>query len=189
MSNKEINKNSEKSNIFTKETLGVVTVLFATLCLVCLITREKVFFTPGQFVNAFLFGSFGYFAYGVVLYAFIVGVRLITDKKIPLSKKNVILVTAIFSLSALLAHVIALGTPTSFGEYISKSYLMAEGGITTCSPGGFCVALIAYPVASLLTVTGASVMSGIAIAVLVSLLVLELVDAKKKGVSFKLTGT
>ena len=59
---------------------------------------------------------------------------------------------------------------------------MAEGGITTCSPGGFCVALIAYPVASLLTVTGASVMSGIAMAVLVSLLVLEVVDAKKKGV-------
>lgn len=182
MSNKDINKNSEKNNIFTKETLGVVTVLFATLCLVCLITREKVFFTPGQFVNAFLFGSFGYFAYGVVIYAFVVGVRLITGKKFPLSKKNVILVTAICSLSALLAHVIALGTPISFGEYISKSYLMAEGGIATCSPGGFCVALIAYPIANLLTVTGASVMSGIAIVVLVSLLVLEVVDAKKKGV-------
>ena len=159
-----------------------MTVLFATLCLVCLITREKVFFTPGQFVNAFLFGSFGYFAYGVVIYAFVVGVRLITGKKFPLSKKNVILVTAICSLSALLAHVIALGTPISFGEYISKSYLMAEGGIATCSPGGFCVALIAYPIANLLTVTGASVMSGIAIVVLVSLLVLEVVDAKKKGV-------
>ena len=52
-------ENKQKSLIFTKETTGVIVMLFSTLCLVCLITRETVFSAIGQYVNAFLFGCFG----------------------------------------------------------------------------------------------------------------------------------
>ena len=88
MSKQQVDNSGEnKPSIFTKETLGVVLVLFATLCLVCLITREKVFYVPGQYVNAFLLGTFGYFAYAVNIYVFLLGVKLITDKNIPLGRK------------------------------------------------------------------------------------------------------
>ena len=60
-------KESKNSIVFTKETLGVVLVLFSTLCLICLITGSAVFSAPGQFISSFFFGLFGYFAYGVVI--------------------------------------------------------------------------------------------------------------------------
>ena len=50
-----------KSLVFTRETLGVVLILFATLMLVCLITRDAIFSVVGQAVNSFLFGCFGFF--------------------------------------------------------------------------------------------------------------------------------
>lgn len=177
------NKKSQKSNIFTKETLGVVLVLFATLCMVCLITREKVFFMPGRYVNAFLLGLFGYFAYAVITCLFILGVTFITGKKIPISAKNKVYVTCIFFLSALLSQIIFMdGKAQSFGEYISLSYSLGEGGILTCSAGGFFIGLISYPVASLLTTVGASVVVGIGLAVLVTFFVRGIVYDRKKGV-------
>ena len=185
MDNNTVNKKSDnKSAIFTRETLGVVMVLFSTLCLVCLITREKVFSLPGQYVNAFLLGTFGYFAYAVIAYAFIIGVQLITDKTVPISKKNLFLITTIFSLSALLTHVISMSGKTEmFGEYLSLSYSLGAGGISTCSGGGIMVALIAYPVVSLLTVTGASVIIGLSIAGLLAYFIHHLVNDKKGRVS------
>ena len=177
------NKKSQKSNIFTKETLGVVLVLFATLCMVCLITREKVFFTPGRYVNAFLLGLFGYFAYAVIMGLFILGVTFITGKKIPISTKYKVYITCIFFLAALLSQIIFMdGKAQTFKEYISLSYSLGEGGILTCSAGGFFIGLISYPVASLLTTVGASVVVGIGLVVLVTFFVKDIVYGRKNGV-------
>ncbi len=180
MSKNQVTKKSgESSAIFTKETFGVVTVLFSTLCLVCLITREKVFFTPGQYVNAFLFGMFGYFAYAVVAYAFIFGVKLITDKTIPMRRKTVAIISGVCILSALLAHVISMnGKASSYAEYLSLSYSLGANGVLSASGGGIVIGVIAYPIVSLLTVTGTSVMAGLAIVSLIAVLVFDLINGK-----------
>lgn len=139
-------KPKKEDTIFTKETLGVVLILFATLCLVCLITREAVFSGVGIAVNTFLFGTFGYFAYVAMGMAIYYGIVCITGKRLHLSKKLTAFIVLSAVCLALLLHVITtFGFSGSYGEYISSSYLMAsEGGITTCSGGGFITSLVAY---------------------------------------------
>ena len=180
-SNTKQKKSENKSAIFTKETLGVVTVLFATLILVCLITGDKVFSAPGLAVSSFMFGTFGYFAYAVNIYAFILGVEFITGKKVPLKSKTFILATIVFVLSALLAHVISMaGKVDNYGDYLALSYTLGAGGITSCSGGGIITALYAYPVMELLTVTGASVVIGLTIAGVSAYLIYDFVKIKKE---------
>lgn len=162
---KKEDKENNNQSIFTKETLGVVLVLFATLCLVCLITRDAVFSAPGKFVNAFLFGCFGVFAYAVVIFVVAIGVLLITGKKTGFSSKRKALFTLAFCLIALIAHVISMsGKSLNYGEYLATSYDMASGGFSTASGGGLFVALIAYPISALLTDAGCYVITGIALA-------------------------
>ena len=155
----------KKQPIFTKETLGVVLTLFATLSLVCLITRESVFSLPGKFVNSFLHGCFGYFAYAVVAWCVIIGVRLLFDKKSRFSIKERALLTLGFLLVALVTHIATMhGVELSYGEYIKTAYLMAlDGGIATCSGGGLFVAIIAYPFTILMTEVGCYVIFGVAV--------------------------
>ena len=179
--NKTTKKSENKSVIFTKETFGVVTVLFASLCLVCLITGDKVFSAPGLAVSSFMFGAFGYFAYAVNVYAFILGVEMITGKKLPLGVKSIVLIALVFVLSAMLAHIISMGGDIeSYGEYLALSYTLGAGGVATSSGGGIITALYAFPVANLLTVTGASVVIGLAIAGLVAYLIYDFVKVKNE---------
>lgn len=139
-------KTEGKESIFTKETLGVVLILFATLCLVCLITRESVFAGVGKAVNSFLFGCFGYFAYLVLIGCIYFGVVCISDKRLQLSKKIKVFLSLSIICLAMLLHVITMRNFSgSYGEYIKQSYLKAtEGGIATSSAGGLFVGLVAY---------------------------------------------
>lgn len=155
-------KEKNTQTIFTKETLGVVLVLFSTLCAVCLITRDAIFSVPGAFVNSFLFGCFGVFAYAVVIAFATLGVFLITDKKTSLSRKRKVLLTISFVLVAFIVHVFTMsGEKLSFGEYLKKSYDMASQGVATASGGGLVMSLITYPVCAILTDVGAYVVVGI----------------------------
>ena len=162
---KKEDKGNLNQSIFTKETFGVVLVLFATLCLVCLITRGLVFSAPGVYVNAFLFGTFGVFAFAVIAFVIAIGVLMVVGKKFKMSLKRKVLFTVTFSLIALLAHVITLhGQNLNYGEYLAKSYLMAgESGFTSASGGGLITAIIAYPLVALLTEVGVYVVLSIAI--------------------------
>ena len=188
---KKENKDKKEQSIFTKETLGVVLILFATLCLVCLITRDAVFSVPGRLVNTFLFGCFGFFAYAVMIFAIVMGVLLVSGKKSGFSFKKKTLITCAFIVIALITHVITMtGNNFTFGEYISKSYLMALGGGAKASGGGLFVSFIAYPLSKLLTDAGCYVVSGIALSVIGYLLVKDyLLDQpatkKEGGVKFK----
>ncbi len=154
----------KKQSVFTRETFGVVLILFATLCLVCLITRGSVFSLPGELVNSFLFGCFGYFAYAVVVWCVIVGVRLIADKKPKMHLKDRALMTLGFTLLALLTHIVTMrGSELSYLEYVKESYFVAmEGGIKTCSGGGMMIAFIAQPLTALMTEVGCFVVFGVA---------------------------
>ena len=175
-------KEENKQPIFTKETFGVVLILFATLSLVCLITRESVFSLPGKYVNSFLHGCFGYFAYAVTAWCVIIGVRLLLDKKSRLSIKERALLTAGFLMIALVVHIATMhGTELSYGEYIKKAYEMAgEGGIATCSGGGLFTAIIAYPFTILMTEVGCYVIFGVAVATVVYFGVKTVIERKEK---------
>lgn len=151
-------KNKAASAVFTKETFGVVTVLFATLCIICLITGDAVFFAPGKYIRDFIMGVFGYFAYPVGIYAGYKGVMLIVGKKsrTPLKRKALIALALVFA--ALFAHILSMGGAfTSYGEYISASYSRGENAF---SAGGVVAALLAYFLQSLLTVVGSAVITG-----------------------------
>ncbi len=161
-------KKEDKENknlVFTRETLGVVLILFATLMLVCLITREKIFSIVGQSVNAFLFGLFGFFAYAVLIFAIAIGVCLVSGKPLSMPKKRKALITVAFIIIALLSHIATISSKgLTYGEYISASYAMGAGGIETTSAGGFFTALVAFVFSALLTDVGSYVVLGIALA-------------------------
>lgn len=179
---KDTNK-AEKTSVFTKETLGVVLILFSTLCLVCLISREKVFSYPGQVINAFFLGCFGYFAYLLCGWLIYLGIILLFDKKSGISLLNKVLIVLEVVLVAIFAHAVSMGSNyTSFTEYISTSYSMAEGGVATCSAGGFFTALIAYPLTQLLTVVGCAVVSGVLVAVIGYSLINKMVKARNQKI-------
>ena len=176
-------KQSVKESVFTKETLGVVLVLFATLCLVCLITRDKVFSVPGQAVNAFLFGCFGYFAYAIVAVVAVIGLKLIADKKFKAKGKPQILFYAMILSGAVLAHAITMNgySTLSYGDYLVKSYQMASGGIATSSAGGIVTGVVAYWATYLLSDVGTYVVCSILVALFGYMLVTNMGKASKKN--------
>lgn len=151
-------KNKAASAVFTKETLGVVSVLFATLCIICLITGDAVFSAPGKYIRDFLMGVFGYFAYPVGVFAAYKGVMLIVGKKSRTPFKRRALVFLAFVCAALFAHIVFMGGEyPSYGEYISASYSRGENAF---SAGGVVAALGAYYLQTLLTVVGSAVITG-----------------------------
>lgn len=158
----EKDKNETKQSVFTKETFGVVTVLFATLCLVCLITRDAVFYTPGSWINSFLFGVFGYFAFPVTVLAMIAGIMLVAGKKSRMRGKNKLLLTLTAVVLAMLLQVISLPkNGKTYGEYIEASYLAAANGLEGATAGGALAAIIVYPFLALLSDVGSYVIIGL----------------------------
>ncbi len=160
------NKNSNNTLIFTKETLGVVTVLFATLCLVFLITGDKLMYPVGGIVRGFLLGTFGYFAYAIMLYAIVSGVLLVVDKKIGYSNRFKLLLTLSFIAVALLCQVISMRnySSLSYGEYLSKAYMLAQGDGAQATASGVIASLCAYGFSFLLTNVGSYVILGVLVA-------------------------
>ena len=162
---KRTKEGSQKQIIFTKETLGVVLILFATLCLVFLITGDALMFPVGGIVQGFLLGCFGYFAYAVMLYVVAKGVLLVVGKKIGYPFKLKLLVTLFFISLATLGQVVSMRAyfvqGLSYGQYIAKAYVVAQNGYELCTVGGFFTALISYGFSILLTNIGSYVVLGI----------------------------
>ncbi len=186
MSDKEVKKNGkgEKQPIFTKETLGVVIALFSTLCLVCLITRDKVFSTPGQVVNAFFLGLFGWFSYAVLALSLVISVMTVFDKKFNLSKKQTAKIILASVCFAIFCHSLNMGSVSNysgFGDYLALSYSLGAGGISSSSAGGIITALMAYPLSALLSSVGASVVCALVTAYLVYTIVKPYFDKNGKA--------
>ena len=161
-------KKDDKNLIFTKETFGVVLILFATLMLICLITRDAIFSLPGRYVNAFLFGILGYAAYPVVIGIIVLGVLMVSGKKISLVGKRKALGVLSFVLAVFIVHTITMhgDVSLSYGAYLSKAYNMGAGGILTSSGGGIINAIVCYLFAKLLTSIGCYVVFGVLLVVM-----------------------
>ncbi len=176
------NENKEKSLIFTKETSGVVLMLFSTLCLVCLITREAVFSAIGMYVNAFLFGCFGFFAYAVIISLFGLGLMLVSGKKTSLSAKRKWLITlAVLSVVLILQLVTVNGSSLEFGEYLSLCYNMGEQGLSSASAGGLFTGIICYFLCKLLTNVGSYVVLSLLVALILFALAKDVMNKDNKS--------
>ncbi len=179
---KDGGKEKKQSSVFTKETFGVVLILFSTLLLICLITRDALFSVLGQYVNAFLLGCFGYFAFALDVFGLFIGVLMVADKKTGLSVKQKVLITTLFIISAILVNIITMGgTALGYGEYLATSYLMAGEGITACSGGGFFTSVISYPVSLILSDVGSYVVLAILIVLTGYFLVADFVKMARFG--------
>lgn len=157
------NNQREKDRIFTRETAGIILVLFAAIALVVLITRDVVFGSVGFAISAFLLGTFGYCSYAVLAALVYAGIVLITGKKPSVSGKIVGLCLLLFVFLVCLVHTItaaAIGIPyNGYGAYLSDCYSAgafgAEGNPWPAPTGGGAVfGLIVYPVAKLTTSIG-----------------------------------
>lgn len=169
-----------KSSVFTRETLGVVVMLFSTLCLVCLITREHVFYDFGRIINAFLLGCFGYFAFLLLAGLEILGFLLCSGKKLPFTKKFKVLFTLTMCLIALLGQIISLQSGEfSYGEYLGECFTLAGVGLKGSTAGGLFSGLIAYPINALLSNVGSYVVLSVAIVITGYFLIKEKMHGEK----------
>lgn len=180
MSKKEKSRTNKEQSLFTKETMGVVFVLFSALCLVLLITGDAVFGKLGTVIDAFLFGAFGKFAYAVTLFGVIFGLILITGKKIKLPLKTKFFGTLAFAFAAAFFHVLTTGVAADLRSYADASYQMGANGFASASAGGYCTALYAY-VFSKLTVAGGSVVLALLTLICAYFAISEAVRFKKQN--------
>ena len=113
-------KEKRESDVFSKETFGMVLILFSTLALVCLFTREAVFSTVGQAVNGFLLGVFGWFAFPFFFWAIVMGVYLVAGKALRISAKNRLFSYLIVVLAFFLTHAVTSASLLSegYGAYL-----------------------------------------------------------------------
>lgn len=184
----------EKLPIFTKELAGMVLILFSALTMVCLITRETVFSSIGQYINYFLLGVFGYTAYFWVLFVGVCGVFLVADKKMKFSSKALPVIFATLT-AVLLAHAISVRmvAVTDFGKYLSDTYAMAEKGITTSSFGGAISSIITFFPVKIISLAGTYAVLGVLCALSIYFSIKGLfnqsAEPKKKRVKKETTNT
>ena len=121
MKDKNRNKDKKVSYIFTRETMGMTTLLFCAVVLIMLLTNNLVFAGIGSAVCTFMYGSFGYGSYLVIAALCYLGVWLAFGKKIKISFKRALWIslTAVVLFMLLHAATTANYSMESFGKYVS----------------------------------------------------------------------
>ncbi len=135
--------------------LAVFVIIFAVCCF------------PNNFLKSFLLGVVGLSVYPLALLsAFLCGANL-AKKKLKLSKKFVAYISVSLLITWFVFHLILTSklTTASFGAYLKETYLAKT------TAGGLIYSLLSYPLIKLLTVVGAYIISAIALAIFVGLVV------------------
>lgn len=152
------NNQKEKDGIFTRETAGIVLVLFSVIALVVLISRRVIFGNVGFAISSFLLGTFGYCSYAVLAALIYGGVVLIVGKKRTAPRRRVALSVLLFLFLVALVHTITAAVGeieySSYGEYLKACYAAGENSFFRTTGGGVIMGLIVYPVVKLTTSVG-----------------------------------
>ena len=152
------NNKKDKEGIFTRETAGLVLILFAAIALVILISRNVIFGNIGFAISSFLLGAFGYCSYAVLAALIYAGVVLLTGKKLAVPRRRAVFCVLLFVFLVCLVHTItaAVGGLVygSYGEYLSACYKAGENSFFQTTGGGVIIGLIVYPVVKLTTSVG-----------------------------------
>lgn len=150
------NQNNSENSVLTKETFGMTLILFGALIMLILITRQIIFGNIGVAITSFLFGVFGYFSFIVASLIIYAGVNLVFGSKIKLPKSIIIFACLAVLFLGCLIHTLTTSAfeLTSYGEYLSKSYSVADGGLTKTTCGGVILSIIVFPIIKLTTNIG-----------------------------------
>ena len=152
-------ENEEKKIGFIREVFGLAVILFTVLCLICLITGDALFYTPGLAVRNFFLGVFGIYAYVVMLHLGMLGIMLVSGKSvIPQSKlMPVFLIHGLLICVILVVHIATFFDGTlAFGEELAKAY--DAPFVTGTTVGGAAASLLILPVSMLISKVGAIIL-------------------------------
>ncbi len=134
MTEYKIGKNKKKVSSNAKKIVGITMIALSCLAFFFLLTNLV------GFMQNFLLGAFGYFAYPMFVAMLLGGVALLNNKKYKISKKYAIfLYLTIFFLVCIIQLAIVGNKSGSFGDYLASNYTRKHtaGGIvfglfTTC---------------------------------------------------------
>lgn len=134
MAEYRIGKNRKKVNTNAKKIMGIVLIAISCIAFFFLLTNLV------GFMQDFLLGTFGYFAYPLFITTMLGGVALLNNKKYKMSKRYAIfLYFTIFFLICIIQLAIIGNKNGTFGEYLALNYTRKHtaGGIvfgffTTC---------------------------------------------------------
>ena len=152
------NNGKNRDKIFTRETAGIILVLFAALALAVLFTRDVIFGSVGFAISSFLLGVFGYCSVAALAALVYAGVVLITGKRLAVSGRTAGFCALFLVFLVCLVHTITAQAGGieygSYGEYLSACYAVGENSFFQSTGGGVIFGLIVYPVCKLTTSVG-----------------------------------
>lgn len=126
MAEYKVRKKSRGFSPRAKKITGITLIAVACVMFFFLLTNLV------GFMQDFLLGTFGYFAYPLFIMLFLAGVALLNNKRYKLSKKYAIfLYLSIFLLLCIIQLAVVGDKAGSFGEYLALNYLKKHtaGGI------------------------------------------------------------
>ena len=152
-------KENGSSNFLSKELWGMIITLFSLFIVFFLFTGGSIFYPFGLYVQTFMLGVFGFFAYPLLVFIFVVGIMLTIGKKISNARSvlNSILVALVLCMAFSIVHLATRPIAGSFSEYVSSAYNSASNGVFSSTFGGAFFAMIVFGLSKLLSTFGAYV--------------------------------
>lgn len=162
-------KHKNNINPNAKKIAGIVLITLSCLAFFFLLTNLV------GFMQDFLLGTFGYFAYVLFILLFLLGVGFLNNKKYKLSKKYAILLyLTIFFLVCIIQLAVVGDKVGGFGEYLAKNYTQKH------TAGGIVFGLFTTCILYLTTYVWAFVIFSIAFVVCLALYIDSIIYLKKQ---------
>ncbi len=155
---KQENITSSKKQVLTKETLGMILIVFSVLVLLIACTGELIFGSIGLTIQNFLLGTLGFSSYLILIAVLYSGIVMLRGKGLVCSKKIGILsfLAVIFFVCAV--HCITLSSYALSNGYIKCIVYCYESvfinGFSAVTGGGVIFSIITYPVLAFAKVIG-----------------------------------
>ena len=182
----------DKVAFITRETVGMVLLLFAGIAFFIAVTGQYVFGDVGVAINSFLVGLTGFLVYPLLLLVIFLSVSMVAGKKYVSVKwilRGTFFVLAVFFIvhTANSERFYNTGDYVGYGGYLRGCWKAAEDSVSGGTGGGVLLALIAYPVRYLLSQAGAYVLYSFLIALSVYVILLGTPLRKKISLSARKT--